>query len=355
MNFGFGIDFGTSRSSLAASFGKGEAGLLYDSSNPEGNSFYPSVVLIQGDGTAVTGWLALEKMATAPERGALGFKPWILSSKSLGLPEKSYSAFELLGFLLQDLKALAERKLAVPVSEAVMSHPAAWKEEPKGILLEMARNRGFEKIAFVPEPCAAAYALPKNMTGTVVICDYGAGHFSIALVNRKNEGSPDLIFELHDDTLGGNAVDEKVAERFLEEIELDCGKVLKKDSKIGWLALREAERAKRSLSHRGSWDVRLNREDAGIDFKRAFSRYELTEMMEPQLKGIEHLCQQARASQEDVKSAPFVLIGGMSRNLAVREILSKVFGKKPEAGIPTDFLIAQGAALLGEQLAVHGR
>lgn len=301
-----GIDFGSSKTALAYVRGKGEAEPLYDSVQAEGNPFYP------------------------PADG------------------KTYR--------LKDLKVLAETRLAAPVREGVISYSPPWKEKERAALLGEAKAAGFEKISFVAGPCAAVLGLSGNKAGHILVCDYGAGHFSFAVVHRKSDGGVELLFEQNDYGVGGYQIDCKAAERFMEEMELETGKPLAKDRKVMATAMREIERAKRALAHRGSWDLRIQNYDIGLDFKRAFSRYELTEFMQGQLLQIEGLCREGLASCKisPRKFSALILTGGMSRHGAFQERLTKIFGRKPEPGLQTDFLIPRGAALSGEKAAVHG-
>lgn len=372
-----GIDLGTTYSLVAYVDEKGEAQTIPDSRAPEGmQALLPSVVGLREDGSIAVGWEARSRRVERPTLTISSVKrlmgkgskevaaeenyiPFPLNLEDekivrIELGGKSWTPPEISALILKELKARAEQFFKEPVTQAVVTVPAYFNDSQRQATKDAGKIAGLEVLRIVNEPTAAslAYGLHKKKQGKIAVYDLGGGTFDISILNL-HEGIFEVLATAGDTHLGGDDIDWRLAQKFLQEISDQYGAEITKDSAFRQLVVEEAERAKRALSHRGSHDLKIIDEKRGIRYARAFSRYELAELVRDIVERTIGPCEQA---MRDAKLAPaeideLILVGGSTRMPLVQDIAEKIFQKKPHSELNPDQVVALGAAIQAEILS----
>jgi hypothetical chaperone protein len=209
MSITFGLDFGTSNSSLAANV-EGHVELLdIDKDNPIKLSL-KSVLYFLKDKKETKSYIGYEAVKKYIETEAAG--RYMQSIKSF-LPDetfekteifnKYYELEELIGFILRTIKKRGEQILNHEVSSVVLGRPVLFSEDverdqlAEKRLLKAAQLAGFEEIIFQLEPVAAALSFENNLgygeEKNVLVGDFGAGtsDFTILRASKNYQNKPD--------------------------------------------------------------------------------------------------------------------------------------------------------------------
>jgi molecular chaperone DnaK len=211
---------------------------------------------------------------------------------------------------------------------------------------------GFDVMRIINEPTAAslAYGLDREEIQTILVWDLGGGTFDVSIL-ELGDGFFHVKAVNGNTKLGGDDWDERLvdylAEKFLSEYRVDI-----KSDKIAFQRLKEAgEKTKRELSFRPNAKVFLNAikiDRSGFKDMEVSIDREIFEDITADLK--EKLLGPTRQALADAKLSPegidrVVLVGGSTRMPAVRELVEKIFHKKPYIKINPDEVVAIGAAV----------
>jgi hypothetical chaperone protein len=246
----YGIDFGTSNSSIAAAYDDGTTEVL--AVERDGSSALRSLIFLHRDGNrlagadAVRGYLTTGSSRTACSKCALvdrtpagaftscrQYVPGsgcqdsrLLAQIKSDLAIDTFSATHswavdfsievLVAVVLGRLKASADRATGVDVRRVVLGMPVHFPgAEASRELQQLAEERlesaarlaGFDEVELVPEP-QAAVALEEMADGIVVCTDFGGGTFDVAVVEK--EGAVGHVLALGGVSVGGEAFDSRI-------------------------------------------------------------------------------------------------------------------------------------------------
>ena len=206
-----GIDFGTS-SCRAAIVLDGNVEVL---ENEFDNSSIPSYVAFTETGGRLVGERAKEQIVLNSKNTFFGIKRLIgLRSdkvrdevKNLYLPPntfndgkgfeitasqctQNFSPEQIAAMIISKMKDLADDKLKVPVSNAVITVPSNFNSYQRQAIKDAGIVAGFKSIRLLNEPTAAAVdyseTLSANDSQTILVLDFGAGQLSATVANVKN-------------------------------------------------------------------------------------------------------------------------------------------------------------------------
>jgi molecular chaperone DnaK len=375
-----GIDLGTTNSVVAVADQPGGRILAAD----DGTKLIPSVVSFHPSGDVLVG-------TSAKERRLLDAQNTVYSVKRLiGRPYTSYEvkqaqerfAFELSegpsggvlvtargetytlseisAFVLRHVRKIAEEALGKECSQAVVTVPANFNELQRSATKAAGRVAGLDVLRILNEPTAAALAYGYNKTSTerVAVYDLGGGTFDITILQLAGD-----VFEVlataGDTFLGGDDIDTAIADhmgaQFLEQNRYDT-----RQDRQAYERLRAAaEWAKIQLSERP--DVKLCIEelaygDGGIalNLDYALTRQQLEHMCQPLVARSFDVCEDAMkaAGLRPTQLDNVILVGGSTRIPLLQRMVAEYFGRKPLVNIDPDLVVAQGAALQAQTLAV---
>jgi molecular chaperone DnaK len=369
-----GIDLGTTNSCVAVMEG-GEPTVL---ENSEGGRTTPSVVAFTEGGERLVGTVAKRQAVMNPENTIFSIKRFmgrkeaevkeeetIVPYKVVAGPngdvridvrDKQYSPPEISAMILQKLKTDAEAKLGEAVDSAVITVPAYFNDDQRQATTDAGKIAGLEVKRIINEPTAAAlaYGLDKEKADqTILVFDLGGGTFDVSVL-EIGDGVFEVKATAGDNHLGGDNWDKAIVEWLVAEFKRDQGVDLAADKNSLQRLYEAAEKAKIELSSTQETQINLpfitavEGQPKHLDLKLSRSKLnELTaELLERIVGPVKRALDDADASIDHV-----VLVGGMTRNPAVRERVKELTGKDPHQGVNPDEVVAVGAGIQAGVLA----
>uniref|UniRef100_A0A3Q3NL42 Heat shock protein 4b n=1 Tax=Labrus bergylta TaxID=56723 RepID=A0A3Q3NL42_9LABR len=270
--------------------------------------------------------------------------------------EKVFSIEQVTAMLLTKLKETAENALKKPVADCVVSVPCYYTDAERRSVVDAAQIAGLNCLRLMNETTAVALAYgiykqdlpaPEEKARNVVFVDLGHSGFQTS-VCAFNKGKLKILSTACDPELGGKDFDEMLVKYFCEEF----GKKYKLDVKTKPRALvrlyQECEKLKKLMSANSS-DLPLNIECFmnDIDVTGKMNRGQFEAMCGDVLARVEaplqSLLEQTKLKKEDIYAVE--IVGGASRIPAVKERISKFFGKELSTTLNADEAVARGCAL----------
>jgi molecular chaperone DnaK len=369
-----GIDLGTTNSCVAVMEG-GEPTVL---ENAEGGRTTPSVVAFTEGGERLVGTVAKRQAVMNPENTIFSIKrfmgrkeaevkeeetivPYKVEAGSNGdvridVRGKQYSPPEISAMILQKLKTDAEAKLGETVDSAVITVPAYFNDDQRQATTDAGKIAGLDVKRIINEPTAAAlaYGLDKEKADqTILVFDLGGGTFDVSVL-EIGDGVFEVKATAGDNHLGGDNWDKAIVEWLVAEFKRDQGVDLAQDKNSLQRLYEAAEKAKIELSSTQETQINLpfitavEGQPKHLDLKLSRSKLnELTgDLLERIVGPVKRALGDADASIDHV-----VLVGGMTRNPAVRERVKELTGKDPHQGVNPDEVVAVGAGIQAGVLA----
>jgi hypothetical protein len=201
---------------------------------------------------------------------------------------------------------------------------------------------------------AVAYASGASRGGTLLVYDFGAGRFDVAILRVGPGDAFEVLGSAGDACLGGDDIDARVqwwiAEQFRVKNKCECPA----DAASLQRLKEAAEEAKWHLTDHEDAPIELpffgkDPEGTPLHLQTRLSRTTFEVLVRPALEKTFELSRQAlleaNCTVEQVDQ--FALVGGSSRMPAVQRALSEWLGKKPLGGLDPSEAVARGAALFG--------
>lgn len=368
-----GIDLGTTNSAMSVVIG-GKPEIV---ENKEGNRTTPSVIAINKNNERLVGLLAKRQAVTNPENTLFSVKRLI--GRSWDDPEvkrdlelfpfkvvqsgnnvkvimggKEYSPQEISAMVLQKLKADAEEKLGEKIDEAIITVPAYFDDAQRKATKEAGEIAGLKVRRVINEPTAAAlaYGFDKNKDEQIAVYDLGGGTFDISILEVGSDTIE--VKSTHGDThLGGDDFDQRIISWILEEFRKQEGIDLSKDPMALQRIKESAEKAKIELSTAMETEINQPFITSGADGPKhlviKITRAKLEELVgdlvEKTLEPMKEALRDAKLETKDIEQ--IVMVGGMTRMPLVIKKVEEFFGKKVNASVNPDEVVAVGAAIQG--------
>jgi molecular chaperone DnaK len=353
-----GIDLGTTNS-LIGVYESGFPTLLAD---PEGNRLTPSVVHYASNGEVAVGREALRMQALHPERtissvkrligrrfgdeGTEGMEGSKGTVVTIPINGRNLTPEEVSSEILKKLKAIAEERLGMEVTRAVITVPAYFNDSQRASTRKAGEIAGFtvERILSEPTAAALAYGLDKLADRSkVAVYDLGGGTFDLSIL-QLDHGVFEVLSTHGDTRLGGDDLDEAIAGLLSRKAGIATS------SQETAIRLREAAReAKERLSVEDSLILRLPflSEDQSLEIP--LTRGEIEAVCEPIIIRTRAHCLRslgdARLKATDLDQ--IILVGGSTRMPLVQKLAREIFGKEPNLSQHPDEAVALGAILQG--------
>lgn len=366
-----GIDLGTTNSAMAIIEG-GEPKVL---ENKEGNRTTPSIVALSKNGERLAGLLAKRQAVTNPENTVFSVKRLIgrrfddqevkrdlelMSYKiiqagegvKVKMGDKEYSPQEISAMILQKMKADAEDKIGEKIEEAVITVPAYFDDSQRQATKDAGEIAGLKVRRIINEPTAAAlaYGFDKKKGQQIAVYDLGGGTFDVSILDVA-EDTVEVKSTNGDTYLGGDDFDQRIIDWILEEFKKQEGIDLGKDQ-LALQRLKEAaEKAKIELSTAMESEINqpfITSDASGpkhlvMKLTRAKLEELVSDLVERTLEPCKKALADAGLQTSDIEE--IVMVGGMTRMPLVQQIVEKFFGKKPNASVNPDEVVAIGAAV----------
>ncbi|MFH0929632.1 MAG: molecular chaperone DnaK [Candidatus Moraniibacteriota bacterium] len=372
-----GIDLGTTNSAMAVV----EAGSPKIVENKEGARTTPSMVAISKSNERLVGLLAKRQAVTNPENTLFSIKrligrrfedeevqrdvklmPYTIVKANGGVKvkmgDKEYTPQEISAMILGKLKADAEAKLGETITEAVITVPAYFDDSQRKATIEAGEIAGLTVKRIINEPTAAAlaYGFDKKKNEKIAVYDLGGGTFDISIL-EVGDDTVEVKSTNGDTHLGGDDFDQTIINWILDEFKKDQGVDLSKDSLALQRIKEAAEKAKIELST--AMETEINQpfitSDANgpkhmvMKMTRAKMEELIGDLVEKTLGPCKKALEDAKLSTSDINEV--VMVGGMTRMPLVLAAVEKFFGKKPNATVNPDEVVALGAAIQGGVLS----
>ncbi|XP_057591153.1 heat shock 70 kDa protein 4 isoform X1 [Hippopotamus amphibius kiboko] len=270
--------------------------------------------------------------------------------------ERNFTTEQVTAMLLSKLKETAESVLKKPVVDCVVSVPCFYTDAERRSVMDATQIAGLNCLRLMNETTAVALAygiykqdLPalEEKPRNVVFVDMGHSSYQVS-VCAFNRGKLKVLATAFDTTLGGRKFDEVLVNHFCEEF----GKKYKLDIKSKIRALlrlsQECEKLKKLMSANAS-DLPLSIECFmnDVDVSGTMNRGKFLEMCDDLLARVEpplrSVLEQAKLKKEDVYAVE--IVGGATRIPAVKEKISKFFGKELSTTLNADEAVTRGCAL----------
>jgi len=367
-----GIDLGTTNSVVAVMSG-GEPIVI---PTAEGERLCPSVVAINKNGERIVGRTARNQAVVNPENTIFSIKrfmgrkyddpevqrtikkvPYKVTKAPNGdvrvvMGEKEYSPPEISAMILAKLKKDAETYLGETVTQAVITVPAYFNDAQRNATKDAGKIAGLEVLRIINEPTASslAYGLDKKKNEVIAVYDLGGGTFDISILD-VGEGVFQVRSTNGDTFLGGDDFDQLIMEYLIGEFKREQGIDLQNDRQALQRLKEASEKAKIELSTVMETEINLPYITADANGPKhlliRLSRAKLDQLtnnlVERTIPPVEKALQDASLKPSEVNEV--VMVGGMTRMPAVREIVKQKFGKESHKGVNPDEVVAIGAAI----------
>lgn len=376
-----GIDLGTTNSCVAVFENKGPVVIP----NRGGYQTTPSIVAFAENGKRLVGHIAKRQAVTNSANTVFGAKrligrrfqtPEVAHTRELvpyGIEEaptgecvlraggRTFAVQEISGFVLMEMKKIAEDYLGEEVHKAVVTVPAYFNDAQRAATKQAGQIAGLDIIRIINEPTAAAIAYGQDRQGarTIVVFDLGGGTFDVSVLSVA-EGVFEVISTAGDTFLGGTDFDNRIIDYLAEGFHAQHGIDLRGD-RVALQRLREAaENAKCELSFKRTVEVTLpfiaTRDGQPIHLQQSLSRARLEELVGDLVDRCVDICQTAIDNSDIAKRQidDVVLVGGQTRTPLVQEKVELFFGRPVGKGINPDEVVALGAAVQGQALIDEG-
>ena len=377
-----GIDLGTTNSCMAITEG-GQPKVL---ENKEGFRTTPSIIAQSKTGETLVGQLAKRQAVTNPKNTLYSIKRLI--GRRFGDTEveqvkkhmpfdivpdgervkikmdgKDFTPQEISAMVLRKLKQDAEAKLGEIITEAVITVPAYFDDSQRQATKDAGEIAGLKVRRIINEPTAAAFAygFDKKKDQKIAVYDLGGGTFDISILDighdvEEGHSTVEVKSTNGDTHLGGDDFDQRIIEWILEEFKKREGIDLSKDALSLQRVKDAAEKAKIELS--STVEVEINEPfiTAGADgpkhLNMKLSRAKLEELVmdlvEKTMIPVQKALEDSGYSKSQLDEV--ILVGGMTRMPLVIKKVEEFFGKKPNASVNPDEVVAMGAAIQAGQL-----
>uniref|UniRef100_A0A673GS34 Heat shock protein 4a n=1 Tax=Sinocyclocheilus rhinocerous TaxID=307959 RepID=A0A673GS34_9TELE len=269
--------------------------------------------------------------------------------------EKVFSIEQVTAMLLTKLKETAEAALKKPVADCVISVPSFFTDAERRSVMDAAQIAGLNCLRLMNDTTAVALAYgiykqdlpaPEEKPRIVVFVDVGHAGYQVS-VCAFNKGKLKVLGSAFDPELGGKDFDEVLVKFFCEEFAQKYKLDVRSKPRALVRLYQECEKLKKLMSANSS-DLPLNIEcfmndiDVSGTLNRSFEEFcaELLAKVEAPLRSI---MEQTRLKKDDIYAVE--IMGGASRIPAIKERISKFFGKELSTTLNADEAVARGCAL----------
>ena len=360
-----GIDLGTSNS--AAAVMEGGRPVIIPSAEGAGVSSgkaFPSFVAFTKDGQLLVGEPARRQAPINSEGTIYASKRKMGTDFKFKVFGKEYSPQQVGSFILQKIKADAEKFLGDKIEDVVITVPAYFNDNQRQATKDAGEIAGLKVLRIINEPTAACLAYGLDKAGKeqkIMVFDLGGGTLDVTIVEMGwDEKSKAATFEVlatsGDTQLGGTDMDNALIEYITAEFKRESGVDLRND-KMSFQRLREAaEKAKVELSSTVSTEVNLPYITADatgpkhltMKIERAKLESLVSALVDRCRGPVRQAIKDASAKLgADVKVDRVILVGGPTRMPIIQKFLEKEVGQKIEGGIDPMECVALGAAVQG--------
>lgn len=358
-----GIDLGTSNS--AAAVMEGGRPVIIPSAEGAGvasGKAFPSFVAFTKDGQRLVGEPARRQAPINSEGTIYAAKRKMGTDYKFKVFGKEYTPQQVSAFILQKIKADAEKYLGDKIEEAVITVPAYFNDNQRQATKDAAEIAGLKAMRIINEPTAACLAYGLDKAGKeqkILVFDLGGGTLDVTILEMgwddTHKAATFEVLSTNGDTqLGGTDMDNVLIDHIINQFKKESGIDLKSD-KMAFQRLREAaEKAKVELSSTVSTDINLpfiTADQSGPKhLTMTIDRAKLEDLIGPIVERcrtpvVNAIKDASGKVGKDIKIDKVILVGGPTRMPIVQQFVEKEIGQKIERGIDPMECVALGAAV----------
>ncbi|CAG0908084.1 unnamed protein product, partial [Darwinula stevensoni] len=182
------------------------------------------------------------------------------------------------------LKARAEHILKTPVNKAVITVPAYFNDTQRQATRDAGKLAGLDVLRIVNEPTAASLAYGMGLSAdeekTIAVYDLGGGTFDMSILHIHN-GICEVLATNGDTYLGGDDVDQAIADYWMGDLKLEKSHHLKQNVRLA------AEEAKKKLSEQEIYSCTIE------DYNLSLSKSQFESIAMPLIQRSLDCCAQA--------------------------------------------------------------
>jgi len=372
-----GIDFGTTRSSIAVALGDTVCTLP----DGRGRTLHPSVVHYPETDAPLCGWEAREMLFRAPRRTVSSPKRLLgrqfddpsLAGMLHGAAYKTSRGpngaivVEMRGMqaalpqvcaqVVSHVRGIGEEYTGKRIERAVFSVPVSFGQAERNAVTTVARIAGIDVAGLIDEPVAAAmaYGFGRDKKEIVAVYDFGGGTFDFTVIDIEGYHF-NVLARGGDSWLGGDDFDAAIANAVANALWRATG-VEVQNRQVEWQRLLFAcEKAKRELSLRVDTQIVVDaivEAPKPVNLRQKIGRAVLEKLCRPLFQRSIEICtsalNQVGLDPSDVQQV--VVSGGVSYIPFVREGLGAFFGRAIRSTVSPDEAICLGAGIRAAQLA----
>jgi len=353
-----GIDLGTSNS--AAAVMEGGRPVIIPSAEGAGVSSgkaFPSFVAFTKDGQRLVGEPARRQAAVNSEGTVYAAKRKMGTDYKFSVYGKEYTPQQISAFILQKVKADAEKYLGDTVEGAVITVPAYFNDNQRQATKDAGEIAGLKVLRIINEPTAACLAYGIDRAGKeqkIMVFDLGGGTLDVTILEMGEGGTFEVLSTSGDNLLGGTDMDNVLIGHIVNEFKKETGIDLSKD-KMAFQRLREAaEKAKVELSSTIQTEINLPFITADASgpkhMAQTLNRAMLESLVGPIIERCRNPIRQAMKDASakvggEIKIDKIIMVGGPTRMPIVQKFVEEEVGQKIERGIDPMECVALGAAV----------
>ncbi|CAI7650519.1 Heat shock protein hsp88 [Penicillium manginii] len=271
----------------------------------------------------------------------------------LGKKEK-FTATQLVAMFLTKIKDTASKELNLPVSDVTISVPAWFTDVQRRAMIDAADIAGLNALRLVNDTTATAlgYGItkldlpgPEEKPRRVAFVDIGYSDYTATIVEFR-KGELNVKSTAYDRHFGGRDFDYALTEHFADEFKEKYKIDIRTHPKAWSRTLAAAEKLKKVLSANPQAPMSIESLMEDTDVRAMVKREEMEDMVRPLLNRItvpiEQALAEAKLTVDDIDHIE--MVGGCTRVPALKETISKFFGKNLSFTLNQDEAIARGCA-----------
>ncbi|CAJ0831889.1 1117_t:CDS:2 [Entrophospora sp. SA101] len=266
--------------------------------------------------------------------------------------EKIFSATQMISMYFTKLKEITTAELKIPISDVVISVPGWFTDVQRRSILDAAEVAGLNCLRLMNDTTASALGygitkpdLPEDKPRNVVIVDIGHSTYSVAIV-AFIKGQLTVKSTAYDRNFGGRNFDQLLVDHFAEVFREKYKIDVKSNQRALFRLRTAAEKLKKVLSANLQAPISVESIMNDVDVQAIYSRQEFEELSKDLLDQVIAPLKQALEDSEltldDIHSVE--VVGGSSRIPAIKERISKFFGKELNFTLNQDEAVARGCA-----------
>ncbi|KAI4133631.1 MAG: hypothetical protein LQ338_000143 [Usnochroma carphineum] len=268
--------------------------------------------------------------------------------------KEQFTATQLISMFFNKVKSTASAELKLPVSDIVISVPPWFTDVQRRSIIDAAEIAGLKLLRLINDTTATAlgYGITKLDLPTaeekprrVAFVDIGHSNYACSVVEFK-KGELAVKSTAWDRHFGGRDFDKALVDHFAKEWKEKYKIDINTNPKARVRVATAAEKMKKILSANAQAPISIESLMNDVDVSGMIKRDELEALLQPLLAKatvpLEQALAEAKLKPEDIDAVE--MVGGCTRVPALKERISKFFGKPLSFTLNQDEAVARGCA-----------